>query len=672
MSLLVFVPLFASVYLRICAAGGQEPETVRLSVFPVYWAVWVGFANLVVCELLNDSSVYRYEVVHVYRFFTWSSLLGGDVTLSVWVDNITLLMCFVVFTIWIHVDMFVPYYMGLDRGIERFYSYLALFTFCMLLMVTSEDLVQFFIGWEAVGLCSYLLINFWYTRQQANKSALKAILLNRVGDYALMCAIIICFVDFGSFNIYDLTAVAVTQGPVEWFSIYGVEITNVDFIGFCFFIAAMSKSAQFGLHTWLPDAMEGPTPVSALIHAATMVTAGIYLLVRMAGFLVLSPGLLTFISVIGALTALFGATTALAQSDIKKVIAFSTCSQLGYMVMACGSAHFSLAFFHLLTHAFFKALLFLCAGVIIHTMGGEQDLRRMGGLRRQLPIVYVAMSIASAALAGIPYLSGYYSKDLIIGVLWFQNTWLGFFCGTIAIVSAFCTSIYSASLSHHAFMGVPKWSANRAGIMYSVAVPCFSSHAPLVSLSFFSVFAGYFLKDALVAPDLGIFPGVFAEFVTIPNLILRAEFAPVWFKFLTLFAGFSGFIYYAIVRVGQSVFAYHPGVSLIKTYKFLFYRWCVDLIYSFYFVGCYMRVSHLWQYLTIQQQVLDKWCLDIFTRCTRQGATLVIQSHGINPKTYFKCFVLGLVVYSFAWLVLIEPIDALYQMHLMELQLKAR
>lgn len=237
-----------------------------------------------------------------------------------------------------------------------------------------------------------------------------------------MCAIILCFVDYGTFNIYDLTAVAVTQGPVQWFEFNGFWVTNVDFIGFCFFIAAMSKSAQFGLHTWLPDAMEGPTPVSALIHAATMVTAGIYLLVRMAGFLVLAPNLLCFISIVGALTALFGATTALAQSDIKKVIAFSTCSQLGYMVMACGCAHFSLAFFHLLTHAFFKALLFLCAGVIIHTLGGEQDLRRMGGLRRQLPITYVAMSIASAALAGIPYLSGYYSKDLIISVLWFQNT----------------------------------------------------------------------------------------------------------------------------------------------------------------------------------------------------------------------------------------------------------
>lgn len=319
--------------------------------------------------------------------------------------------------------------------------------------------------------------------------------------------------------------------------------------------------------------MEGPTPVSALIHAATMVTAGIYLLVRLSGMFVMSFLALTLMCLIGSLTAFFAATTALAQTDIKKIIAFSTCSQLGYMVMSCGGAHFSLAFFHLLTHAFFKALLFLCAGVIIHALGGEQDLRRMGGLRRFLPFVYVAMSLASAALAGVPYLSGYYSKDAIIGVVWFQSEILGYFCGVLAIAAAFCTSVYSAAVQHYAFLTTPRWSVKTLRALTAHNPSDFTSHVPLFVLSLLSIFVGYFFRDLLIAPDLDVVLGTFSGFSNIENLTNYFEFAPSWFKFLTIFAGASGFIFYGLQRfAGALAFYYYPSLEKMTTYKFLYYR----------------------------------------------------------------------------------------------------
>lgn len=357
-------------------------------------------------------------------------------------------MCFTVLTVTICVQLYSQYYMALDPHYARFFALLSTFAFCMLFLVTAENYMQFFIGWECVGLCSYGLIGFWYTRQAAVKAAMKAVFVNRIGDFFFLYALTLMFVDYGTVDIYEVSSLAIFSKQLvvlELPTIFGnwIAITNMDVLCFSLFIAVMTKSAQFGFHVWLPDAMEGPTPVSALIHAATMVTAGVYLMVRAAPLFVLAPGVLTFATYIGALTMIFGATTALVQSDLKKIIAFSTCSQLGYMVVACGLGFFNVAFFHLVTHAFFKAVLFLCAGLIIHTAGGEQDLRVLSGFRKQLPLVYVTMLIASFALMGVPFLSGFYSKDLIIGLAWFTPTTAAHFAGDMSLHAAWLTSAYS-------------------------------------------------------------------------------------------------------------------------------------------------------------------------------------------------------------------------------------
>lgn len=482
--------------------------------------------------------------VFVYRFNTWTSW-PTLMDFAVRFDTVGIYMGFTVWVVWILVFCFSEYYMESDPHKERFYTLLGCFAFCMQCLVTSESLWQLFISWELVGLCSYLLINFWYTRTQANKAALKAILVNRFGDFFLLLAVIFSWEFFGSFDIDTILQVSTGGGYANTtlFNFFGCNFTPLDTVGICLVVASMSKSAQFGLHTWLPDAMEGPTPVSALLHAATMVTAGVLLLIKMSPLLNLSDLCLNFLLIIGSLTAVFAASTATAQTDIKKVIAFSTCSQLGYMFMSCGAGHFSLAFFHLLTHAFFKALLFLSAGVVIHTLGGEQDLRKMGGLQVQIPFIFTAMGIASASLSGIPYLSGYYSKDLIIGVLCLQQTWTGYFAACMSILAAFFTSFYSARLLFLVFRGPARSGLNKQLIANAHATPNFFAYFPIMILTLFSVVFGFFVKDSLVAPDLGLSPHFLDEFNNRANLIIRAEYLPIALKVVILCSSFSGFFF---------------------------------------------------------------------------------------------------------------------------------
>ena len=323
-------------------------------------------------------------------------------------------------------------YMSHDATIPRFFSYLSLFTFAMLMLVTSNNLVQLFFGWEGVGLASYLLIGYWYDRPSACRAAIKAFVVNRVGDLFFAVGIALVFFTFGSVEFPDIFA-AVPQHQDAMYHVLGGTFRAYEVIGVLLFLGAMGKSAQIGLHVWLPDAMEGPTPVSALIHAATMVTAGVFLVARMSPILEWAPGATDFILFIGATTALFAATIGCVQNDIKRIIAYSTCSQLGYMFMASGVGDYQASIFHLITHAFFKALLFLSAGSVIHAMSDEQDIRKMGGLFRKIPITGTVMWIGSLALAGMPFFAGYYSKDAIIEADWAKHTGLGFyafFCGT--------------------------------------------------------------------------------------------------------------------------------------------------------------------------------------------------------------------------------------------------
>jgi proton-translocating NADH-quinone oxidoreductase chain L len=363
-------------------------------------------------------------------------------------------MLFVVTFISTLVHLYSTEYMGEDPHLPRFMSYLSLFTFFMLILVTSNNFLQMFVGWEGVGLSSYLLINFWFTRIQANKAAMKAMLVNRVGDFFILCALFGLLYLCGSLE-YDVVFSVAPYMSELYILELGYRFPVLDVICIALFLGAMGKSAQLGLHTWLPDAMEGPTPVSALIHAATMVTAGVFLLARCSFLFEFSPSALVFVQYVGACTAIFAASTGLFQNDMKKVIAYSTCSQLGYMVFAAGLSNYDVSVFHLSNHAFFKALLFLAAGSVIHAVSDEQDMRKMGGLKRLLPFAYSVIVIGSLALVGFPFLAGFYSKDVILEAAFAQNSANSHFCFYLGTIAAFFTAFYSTRLLFLVFLAEP-------------------------------------------------------------------------------------------------------------------------------------------------------------------------------------------------------------------------
>jgi len=343
-------------------------------------------------------------------------------------------------------------YMGHDPHLPRFMSYLSIFTFFMLMLVTANNWIQMFFGWEGVGLASYLLINFWFTRAQANKSAIKAMLVNRVGDFGLALGIMALFAVFMTVDFVTVFACAHTMSQC-YFIFFTFEVHALTTVCALLFVGAVGKSAQLGLHMWLPDAMEGPTPVSALIHAATMVTAGVFMLARCSPLFEHAPYALLGITLVGAMTAFFAATTGVVQNDLKRVIAYSTCSQLGYMIFVCGLSQYAVGIFHLMNHAFFKALLFLSAGAVIHALGDEQDMRKMGGVLKLLPFTYSMMVIGSLALIGFPFLTGFYSKDVILEVAYAKYSIGGNFAYWLGVMSALCTSYYSFRLLFLTFVG---------------------------------------------------------------------------------------------------------------------------------------------------------------------------------------------------------------------------
>ncbi|MQX35085.1 NADH-quinone oxidoreductase subunit L [Roseospira navarrensis] len=385
-------------------------------------------------------------------------------------------------------------YMHHDPGIPRFMAYLSLFTFFMFMLVTADNLVQMFFGWEGVGLASYLLIGFWYDRQSANAAAIKAFVVNRVGDFGFALGIFGCFMLFGTINLDQMFSAAPQMADAS-VTLFGVEWHALTIICVLLFIGAMGKSAQLGLHTWLPDAMEGPTPVSALIHAATMVTAGVFMVARMSPLFEYAPAALAVVVVVGAATAFFAATVGCTQTDIKRVIAYSTCSQLGYMFFALGVGAYQAAIFHLMTHAFFKALLFLSAGSVIHAMSDEQDMRNMGGLWKHIPVTYVMMWIGSLALAGVPVFAGYYSKDMILESAFAAGTGLGTLAFVLGILAAAMTAFYSWRLLFMTFHGKPR--ANETVMAHVHESPVVMT-APLAALAVGAVFSGMVAYDHFV------------------------------------------------------------------------------------------------------------------------------------------------------------------------------
>lgn len=415
-------------------------------------------------------------------------------------DALSVTMMLIVSIVSFLVHVYSTGYMSYDHSIPRFMAYLSFFTFAMLALVTAPNLLQLFFGWEGVGLASYLLIGFWYERPTANAAASKAFIMNRIGDIGLalgICAIFYVFqtvdyaVLFKGLSAYSPDSL---NRPVLTYLGYQVDALNL--IGILLLIGAMGKSAQLGLHTWLPDAMEGPTPVSALIHAATMVTAGVFLLVRMSPLYDLTPFVRDIICIVGALTAFFTAAIAVTQNDIKRIIAYSTCSQLGYMFFAVGVSAYGAAMFHLVTHAFFKALLFLGAGAVIHAMSDEQDIRRMGGIRAMVPITYTMMWVGSLALAGIPFFAGYYSKDAILEAAYLQGTFIGQFSFGVGVLVAILTAFYSWRLLLLTFHGVPHADDR---VMAHVHEAPQSMKIPLYVLALGAIVSGYLGQDLFLS-----------------------------------------------------------------------------------------------------------------------------------------------------------------------------
>lgn len=491
-------------------------------------------------------------------------------------DSLTSMMLIIVTLISFLVHLYSISYMEGDPHISRFMCYLSLFTVFMLFLVTADNFIQMFLGWEGVGLSSYLLINFWYTRLQANKAAIKALIVNRVGDFGLIIGLSLIYALFKSLNyfvVFPLTPLY-TQDSIYFFNI---ELNAINLICFFIFLGAVGKSAQIGLHTWLPDAMEGPTPVSALIHAATMVTAGVFIIIRCSPIMEYAPDILILIVFVGAFTAFFAATTGLFQNDLKKVIAYSTCSQLGYMVFACGLSNYNVGMFHLVNHAYFKALLFLAAGSVIHALSDEQDMRKMGGLIKLLPYTYVMMLIGSLSLMGFPFLTGFYSKDVILELTYAKYTFSSGFAYWLGLISAFFTSFYSFRLLYLTF-----WTDTN-GFKRIILKAHESSLLMCISLfvlSLGSIFIGYFTKDMFIG--LGTNFWNTAIFNLSNNIVsLNGEFLPYHIKLLPLYFSFLGsffIIYNNYLFLNNNFFKI--SLSFKWLYTFLIKKWYFDIIYN--------------------------------------------------------------------------------------------
>jgi NADH-ubiquinone oxidoreductase chain 5 len=516
----------------------------------------------------------------IIKLFTWFDTGILNISWGFLFDTLTAMMLIIVTLISFLVHLYSISYMENDPHISRFMSYLSLFTVFMLFLITSDNFVQMFLGWEGVGLSSYLLINFWFTRLQANKAAIKALIVNRVGDFGLIIGLSLLYSLFKSLNylvVFSLSSLYVQDS----YFFLNYEFNYLNLICIFIFIGAIGKSAQLGLHTWLPDAMEGPTPVSALIHAATMVTAGVFLIIRCSPLIEYAPDILIIIMFIGALTAFFAATVGIFQNDLKKVIAYSTCSQLGYMVFACGLSNYNISFFHLINHAYFKALLFLSAGSVIHAMSDEQDMRKMGGLVNLLPFTYIMFFIGSLSLMGFPFLTGFYSKDIILELTYAKYTISSFFTYWLGGISAFFTSFYSFRLLYLTFwIKINSYKSNVRFIHESSVFMLI----PLFILGLGSIFIGYVTKEMFIG--LGTNFWNIAIFNLPDNIvILSGEFMPFHVKLLPLFFSFFGsfFIYYNNYLF-LSFNYYKISLNLKKYYSFLIKKWYFDIIYNHFIV----------------------------------------------------------------------------------------
>jgi NADH-quinone oxidoreductase subunit L len=589
----VFAPLLGCLVAGLFGKAIGDRAAQAVTILCMILATVCGVAAFV-------ALVYQGAGTGVLSLGTWLEAGPFRVSWALRYDALAAVMVAMVTTVSMLIHVYSVGYMGGEGGTWRFFSYLSLFSFAMLMLVTADNLLQLFFGWEGVGLCSYLLIGYWYDRPSACAAAIKAFVVNRVGDLGFAVGIAMVFFLFGSLD-FDTIFGAVAQHQNDTYHLLGTTWRAYEVIGILLFIGAMGKSAQIGLHVWLPDAMEGPTPVSALIHAATMVTAGVFLMARFSPLLDYAPGTLAFVTFIGATTALFTATIGCAQNDIKRVIAYSTCSQLGYMFVAVGVGAYQTSIFHLLTHAFFKALLFLTAGSVIHALSGEQDMRKMGGLWKKIPLTYAMMWVGSLALGGVFPFSGFYSKDAILDDAWAAHTAIGQYGFWCTLLAAFLTGFYSWRLIIMTFHGRARADAHTMEHVHE-SPPVMT--VPLILLGIGALVAGYVFHNQLIGAGWHAFWGNAIVILPGDQVLVEAESDPQWVMLAPSVLGLLGI---AVAYLFYMAFPWLPGRLATQfggLYRLVLNKYYVDELYDAAFVRPTLALARmLWH--TGDETIID-------------------------------------------------------------------
>ena len=635
---IVFLPLLGSILAGFWGRKLGDKLSLYLTSSLLVISMIIGWVEFI--KLATN------HIDKTYPLMTWIDVGNFNVVWSLRYDMLSAVMIIVITTVSSMVHIYSIGYMSHDDSKPRFMSYLSLFTFAMLMLVTADNLVQLFFGWEGVGLASYLLIGFWYHKASAHTAAMKAFVVNRVGDFGFILGIIAIYSVFGSVYFDDIFK------DVQGFqnitlSLIGINFNVIELISILLFIGAMGKSAQLGLHTWLPDAMEGPTPVSALIHAATMVTAGVFLVCRMSPLLEYAPFALTVITIIGALTAIFAATIGLTQFDIKRVIAYSTCSQLGYMFFAAGVSAYPASMFHLTTHAFFKALLFLGAGSVIHAMSNEQDMRKMGGIWKKIPITYALMWIGSLALAGVPFFSGYYSKDLILEAAWAASSNSGYFAFWLGAIAAFLTAFYSWRVLLLTFHGEP--NADKKVLSHVHESPLVML-LPLFILAFGALFSGWFFYENFVGHHWHEFWGHSIYIAETNKAMKLAHYVPKWVKYLPVFLAvlgiLSAYVFYLLIPSLPSLIS----KTFSPLYNLFFNKWYFDEIYNYLFVKSFVKIGIIF-WKKGDENTIDRYGPNGVSKLVKNisSKSIIIQSGFIYH--YAFAMLIGLVV-LLTWLLM--------------------
>nr|ARU07643.1 NADH dehydrogenase subunit 5 [Gracilaria tenuistipitata] len=595
--LILWLPLLGSIFSGFLGRFVGHKGSSIISIVCVFFSMALSLAAFYEVGLMG--------VNHYITLTSWINVGILKVSWSFLFDSLTVTMLVVVTVISSLVHLYSLEYMQNDPHLPRFMAFLEIFTFFMLVLVTADNLVQMFVGWEGVGLASYLLINFWFTRLAANQSAIKALVVNRIGDFGLSLGILTTFYIFQSVDYFTVFSLA----PLftnYFLNFAGFYFSGLTLIGIFLFIGAVGKSAQLGLHTWLPDAMEGPTPVSALIHAATMVTAGVFLLIRFSPLIEFSSTVLNILIVFGSLTAFFAGMSGVFQNDLKRVIAYSTCSQLGYMIFSCGISCYNVSMFHLINHAFFKALLFLSAGAVIHALANEQDMRRMGSLIKFLPLTYSLMLIGSLALAGFPFLTGFYSKDFILEITQITlNKNLQNIHGTFACwlgnLSVFFTAFYSFRLIYLTFIN--SVNTTRKNILKSHE-PSLLMLIPLIILALGSIFIGYLGKDLFIGLGTDFWKSAILILPT-NSYFIEAEWLNVNLKWLPFTLSIFGIILATIVNKSK-VHTYLYTIFYRKICFLISKKWYFDVLYNRFFVYPILNFGY-----TISFKNLDRGFIEL-------------------------------------------------------------